>query len=181
MKRIITYTYSTFAVLLLVAGSATTLFAQESDYETVQDFRSGYSEVVNWIDNSVSSSDLDEISNSISSLESDYSGHSELLNSALYPDTFSDLMDDLRSRYDAAEKNITTIEELNERVRELSEELAEFRAGLSDMDAQVEDLQTRLNRSESNARQLSGLVQQYRQSLENRDEFVAEFLEELLN
>ena len=173
-------TISTLAALIIMlAGS--TAFAQQSDYQIQQDFRAEYSEIAQDIDNAMSSDDANEISEDIDQLEADYSGYSELLNAALYPDTFGERISDLRDRLSGTENNIMVVEGLNERVAQLQAEMEDLRNQVTQMNEEATALRQRIDRSASNERRLSALVTQYRQNIEARDAFVNEFLENLLN
>lgn len=178
MKKLMKTTFSTIIALLFVASS--TVVAQQSDYQTQQDFRADYSELVNRVNNASSSDDLDDIEADIDALEADYSEYSSLLDAALYPDTFSERVDQLRNNFSAASTNIATIEDLNDQIRDLMAELDEFRDRLDSMDEESADLQEQIDRSSTNERQQAALVRQYRQNVENRDTFVSEFLEQLM-
>ena len=172
-------TISAFAVLLLVAGS-TTVTAQQSDYKVVQDFRTDYKELVQRVDNAVSSDELAELEADIDALEADNDGYSSLISSAFYPESFRGMISDLRARYAASGNNITVIESLNERIAQLESELEGLRDRLGALDEDSQALNQRMERSAANERRLSNLVRQYRQNLENRDAFVSELLEDLL-
>lgn len=178
MKKLMKTTISTLAVLLFVAG--TTVTAQQSDYQVVQNFRADYNELVERVDNAVSSEELSEINADIDALEADNSGHSSLIDGYIYPNSFEGKISDLRSRYAAAENNVQVIESLNEKVAELEDEMAELRDRLSALDEDSQALANRLERAAQNERRLSNLVRQYRENLENRDAFVSDLLEDLL-
>ncbi|MEX0994197.1 MAG: hypothetical protein WD599_01635, partial [Balneolaceae bacterium] len=113
--------------------------------------------------------------------EAEYSGFSELIDHAIYPESFEGRLSDLHSRFRAAEQNIATIEQLNERVEELAEEVDQFRTRLREMDNRAAELRSEIESSEANEQRLSGLVRQYRQNLQERDRFVTDFLENLLS
>lgn len=178
MKKSMQQTLSIFAALLFVISS--TAVAQQSDYQIQQDFRAEYSELVERVDNAGSSEELADLGSDIEALEADYSEYSSIINSAIYPDTFSDRIEDLRNRQAGAEEDISVIEELNEQVDELTAELDEFRNQLSEMDEEQADLKEQLDRSSSNERRQAALIRQYRENLEQRDQFVTEFLENLM-
>jgi predicted nucleic acid-binding Zn-ribbon protein len=178
MKKTIYNSLSILAALLFVVSS--TVVAQQSDYQIQQDFRADYSELVNRVDNAVSSEDLEGLNADIDALEADYSEYSSIIDAAIYPDTFSERMDDLRSRYAASDQNITVIEELNERIRGLMEDLDQFRGQMTELDEEQADLKEQLDRSSANERRQAALIRQYRQNLEQRDAFVTEFLENLM-
>lgn len=179
MNKLMKSTISAFAVLLLVAGS-TTVTAQQSDYNVVQDFRTDYKELVQRVDNAVSSDELAELEADIDALEADNDAYSSLISSALYPESFRGMISDLRARYAAADNNISVIESLNERIAELEAEMQDLRDRLANLDEDTQALSQRLERAAANERRLSNLVRQYRQNLENRDAFVSELLEDLL-
>lgn len=180
MKKVMKPTISTLAALLIfLAGS--TAFAQQSDYQILQDFRAEHSEIAQNIDSAVTSDDVSDISDDINQLEADYSGYSELLNAALYPETFSERISDLRDRLSGAENNISIVDELNERIAQLQAEMEDLRNQITQMNEESSALRQRIERSASNERRLSALVTQYRQNIEARDAFVTEFLENLLS
>lgn len=173
-------TISTLAALLMIFAGSSAL-AQQSDYKIQQDFRADYNEIAEQIDTAVSSDDVSEINDQIEQLEADYSGYQELLNAALYPETFSDRISGLRDRLTGAENNISVVEQLNERVEELQNEMSNLRDQITQMNEDSEALRQRMDRSASNERRLSALVTQYRQNIEQRDAFVSNFMENLLN
>lgn len=178
MKKFMTSTISTLAALLFVAS--TTVVAQQSDHQVQQDFRADYKELVQKVDEASSSDEVASLVDEISELEAEYSGYADLLDQALYPDTFEQRIGDLQSRLSVTQDNIAVIEDLNERIAELEAEIEELRSQLSEMDEDSEALRERMERSAANERRLSGLVSQYRESLENRDAFVSELLDDLM-
>lgn len=180
MKKVIKPTFSTLAALVMILAG-TTAFAQQSDYRIQQDFRAEYNDIVQSIDDATSSDDVSEISDAIDELEADYSGYTELLNAALYPETFSQRISDLRDRLTGSENSIVVVEELNERIAQLQAEMEDLRNQVTEMDEQAAALRQRIDRSAANERRLSALVTQYRQNIEARDAFVIEFLEDLLS
>lgn len=180
MKKVMKPTISTLAALLMIfAGSS--VLAQESDYQIQQDFRAEFNDIAQQIDEAATSDDVSEITDSIDQLEADYSGYEDLLNAALYPDTYEDRISNLRNRLTGTGNNIDVVEQLNERVEELQAEIDEMRGEISQMNTDSEALRERMERSSSNERRLSELVSQYRQNIEERDAFVSDFLENLLN
>lgn len=179
MKKLMKTTISTLSVLLFLASTA--VIAQQSDYQIQQDFRTEYKELATQIDNATSTEELESAYAEISEFEAKYSGYSSLINSALYPETFEERISDLQSRYGISETNVNVVNQLNEQIAGLQRELDELRERLAGMDEDSQALRERIERASANERRLSGLVRQYRQNLENRDEFVSEMLEGLLN
>jgi len=180
MKKRLTTTISTLAALLLFA-SGTVIAQQQSDYQLLQDFRADYNEITDRIQDAETSEDISEIADRIEELEADYSGHESLINSAIWPDTFEDRLNILRTSLAGSERDFRTIEELNERIAELESDIEEYRSQIGQLDEDSEALRERLERATASERRLSGLVSQYRQNIEARDTFVSGFLENLLN
>lgn len=167
-----------FTILLLFITS--NLSAQQSDYEIVQEFRATYSELSDRIEIANSSEDFDQINLDVNAFETQYSDHADLINGALYPDTFSGLMNLLKSSYNTSLSNISVIEQLNNRVEILVEEMSVFRNRISTLNQEIISLEEQIDRSETNERQQAALIRQYRLNLDQRDAFVSEFLEDLL-
>jgi predicted nucleic acid-binding Zn-ribbon protein len=178
MKKLLRTTFSTLTALLFVASA--TVVAQQSDYQIQQDFRAEYNEIVNRVDNAVSTDELIEVAADIDALEADYSEYSAIINAAIYPDTFANRISDLRNRYSAGENNVSVIEQLNERIRDLMSEMDDFRSRLAQMDEEAADLKEQIDRSSANERRQAALIRQYRQNIEQRDAFVADVLEQLM-
>ncbi|MGF1670735.1 MAG: hypothetical protein ACFCU6_09815 [Balneolaceae bacterium] len=170
----------TVTVIFLIAASSSVL-AQQSDYQIQQDFRNQYNTLVERVDNAVSSDDLIGLLNEIESLEAEFSGSESLINAAIYPETFQGRISDLRSRFANTDQNVAVIEQLNERVEELSEELQTFRIRLNQFEQRSDSLEQLLGTSRSSERRVSALARQYRENLEERDEFVVNFMRDLLN
>jgi len=178
MKKLLRTAFSTMAALLFVASA--TVVAQQSDFQIQQDFRAQYNEVVNQVDTAVSTDELVEVAAAIDALEAEYSEYSSIINAAIYPDTFSNRISDLRNRYAAGQANVSTIEQLNERIRDLMAEIDEFRDRVTQMDEEIADLKEQIDRSSANERRQAALIRQYRQNIEQRDEFVSNVLEQLM-
>lgn len=180
MKYMMKNTLSTLFTLLLITMSWSAAIAQESDYEIQQQFRADYNEISAMLENATSSDDLEEVADRVEEFINDYQQHTDMINAAIYPNTASGMVDELRGRYEVIRNNISTIEELNLQVSQLNDELEGFRGQLSDMDSRTAQLQQQLEESQASERQISSLAQQYRESLQERDRFVTNFITDLL-
>jgi hypothetical protein len=170
-----------FTVLTLVFFSlSANLMAQQSDYEIVQEFRAAYSDLNNKIETAVEPNELETLNRDLNAFESRFSEHSLLINGAIFPETFNDLMNHLRSSYDNALANATVIEQLNERIDQMVDEMGVFRNRVNSLNQEIVSLEEQIDRSEANEAQQAALIRQYRQNLQQRDAFVSEFLEELI-
>lgn len=178
MKNVLRTSISALAALLFIASS--TVVAQQSDFQIQQDFRAEYSELNDRVNSAASSEELAEIEADIDALEADYSEYSNIINAAIYPDTFSERIANLRDRYASSETSLAAIDQLNEQIRELQDELDEYRERLASMDEEIADLNEQIDRASDNERRQAALIRQYRQNIEQRDAFVSDMLENLM-
>lgn len=171
-------TLSFITILFLLLPSQ--LFAQQSDFQIIQDFRTGYSELTNKVENAITTEELDEISEEIRAFESEFEDHASLINSAIYPDTFEGHFQLLESNFNSTNANLSVIEQLNERVDVLVDEMDIFRNRISDMNQRMGTLEERIAQSTANESRQAALIRQYRLNIDQRDIFVSEFLEDLV-
>lgn len=170
---------SLFVVLTLCTGLSA--IAQQSDYQIQQDFETEYTELLERIEQAGTTEALSEIEEAINNLESEYEEHSDLIDSAMYPETFEDAIATLRNNHAEAVENTSTIEELNEEISSLEGEIDDFRSQLSQMNQETQDLQRQIKESTENEARQAALIRQYRENIEERNLFVSNFLGDLLS
>ena len=166
------------AILILSTGP---MYAQQSDYKVQQDFKAEVEEITERINNAMTVEEVDELKQQLEELKSEYAEYSDILDAALYPQTFDKITSELESSLSNSEASLISMNELNNRIESLQEEIDGYRSEIANMNEDSEALRERLERATANERRLSGLVTQYRQNIEVRDEFVTEFLENLLS
>jgi len=179
MKTLFKKHISILTLFLIITCSS--LNAQQSDYQIQLEFRAELSELLNRVELAVTAEELEEISLEIDALQSEYSEHSEIINNALYPESFESTISSLREIRNSAYNNLSVIEQLNEQIDGLSAEMEEFRNRLTQMTQQTTTLQQQIERAEANERRQASLIRQYRQNIEQRDSFVSDFMQELLS
>lgn len=179
MKAIYNIRYLFLLLILFAAGPA--VYGQQSDYEILQNFSADYEELADLVENADSAGQVRELTDAIDDLEEEYAEYSELLNEGLYPETFEGHLNRLRNNLTVTEENFTVIEDLNEQISGLEEEVNTFRDEFARMNQEAEDLQAQIEQASANEQQQAALIRQYRENIEQRNIFVAEFLEEMLN
>jgi hypothetical protein len=179
MKTLLKQRFSLLAVFLLFAS--TSVVAQQSDYQIQQDFRAELSELMERVESAVSTAELSELEAEIDRFETQYAEHSQIINSAIYPDTFNGSLTRLKNAHSAAMDDASIIEQLNQRIDELTAEMDVFRDRMEEMNVEMSSLQNQLERAEANETRQAALLRQYRQNIDQRNEFGSEFLEELLS
>lgn len=170
-----------YAKLFLIAIfiSAGQVFAQQSDYQIKVDFETEYAELKASVDEAMTVSEIEEIFDEISDLEDNYSEYSELLNNALHPDTFEGKIAELEKQANNAEHKLIIIEDKEEKLTELSGELSSYESEIATLRSRSDSLSQAIAASEQSEAELSGLVEQYRENLEKRDEFVLGMIDSL--
>jgi len=178
MKSHIKFSILSTIAFLLIASSA--VFAQQSDFQIQRDFRAAYSDLSERVESASTIEEFAALEEEIEALEARYSEHSSIINSAIYPETFSNRVRFIRNEAEQGRLNAERVEQLNEEISGLESERDQFRERLSEMDAESSELREEIERSSANERRQAALIRQYRQNIEQRDLFVMDFLEELL-
>ncbi|MFD2532277.1 hypothetical protein [Gracilimonas halophila] len=175
MKRIISSIY----IILIISFVATNVAAQNSDYQVKQQFVQSYEELKSSIDLAMSVDEVDSLLDQVSKLEVKYEDHEELLDHALYPQTFSSSIEALQQEARNAEHMLLIIEGQEEKLVKLSDELANYRSEIDHLNNRTDSLRTLITDSEQSEKELANLVQRYRNSIEQRDEFVLNMIDSL--
>lgn len=180
MRTIRTILNITFLAGILALTAGTPVSAQQSDYQIQQEFQSEYSNLLQEVETAVTTEELNALESRIDSLGNRYAEYSDLIDSALYPNTFKGMMSDLRSNYSSTMEDVTTIQELNQRIEDLVSEMDVFRERLEDLRIERVSLQEELQRVSDNEVRQAALIEEFQSNLQQRNVFVSEFLEQIL-
>jgi predicted nucleic acid-binding Zn-ribbon protein len=168
-------------IVLLLALMQTALFAQQSDYQIQQNFLSELNELTQQIDTTQSAEQLAQLEIELNELKTRYAEHEELINAALYPETYQNRVGATEEQLNIAIDNASVIEQLNTRISSLVGEVDAYRAEITDLNENSQALREQLQRAESNEERQAALLTQYRQNLEERNSFVSDFLQNLMS
>ncbi|MDZ7693742.1 MAG: hypothetical protein U5K69_21920 [Balneolaceae bacterium] len=152
----------------------------QSDYQIQKSFKEDIKSVDRALQNVNSSAEVADITQQIAELDSTYSDHQKLINSAIYPATFQEQMQELRQRATLISNRLATIEEQEEKLNELTDKLADYGTKLSRLDQRTDSLQTAVSQSVESEKQLSAQLRDYRNSLEQRDELILSFIDSVV-
>lgn len=173
-------------VLLLLAGfgaataqQATQEQAEQSDYEIYQSFTGTWSQLQAELDLVGRSMAADSLITRISELEQRYAPHRELLDEALHPRTYRDMMDQLRSRAVETRARLAEIESLNNRIERMNRRLASFDQQLQHLGNRADSLQRVMQSNAVEKRELQELASEYRRSIERRDALVRSIVDSM--
>jgi len=172
--------YITTTILLLVFLQ-TALVAQQSDYQIQQNFVTELNELTERIDTTQSPKALAELEIELEELKNRFAEHEELINAALYPETYQNSVRATEEQLSVALDNASVIDQLNSRITSLVGEIDAYRSQITDLNENTQALREQLQRAESNEERQAALLTQYRQSLEERNSFVSDFLQNLMS
>ena len=167
--------------ILLLAFLQTALVAQQSDYQIQQNFVTELNELTERIDTTQSPEALAELEIELEELKNRFAEHEELINAALYPETYQNSVRATEEQLSVALDNASVIDQLNSRITSLVGEIDAYRSQITDLNENSQALREQLQRAESNEERQAALLTQYRQSLEERNSFVSDFLQNLMS
>ena len=172
------------AVLLAVFAGllATTSLAQEaqSDYQVQQEFKTQYAEYEQQIEVVAKPDSAEQLIESIKEFDQRYTNHEELLDNVLYPETYDEKIEELKKSSVKALNRSKTITEQRQKLEEMETQLASYKDDLSELDQQTDSLKTAIQKSTKSEKELSGMVREYRERLEKRDELILTFIDSMV-
>lgn len=167
---------------LIIGLHSTIATAQQvqSDYEIQKEFKEKLTSFQQQLEEADSSEYVKSIVSDVEQFEQNYNEHEELLDQVLYPETFEQKIDELKKSSKLTMNRLVLIEEQNSRMGEMETRLAGYESDLAQLDRRSDSLQQAMQKSVESEKQLSGMVRQYRESLEKRDELVLSFIDSLI-
>ena len=175
MKRLYKPTLLT-AVFMVLSVS---LFAQTSDYQVKTNYEEKYAELKKSISEAMTVSEIDSLRKEIKDFAYYNEDHKQLLDNALYPQTYESSIESLQQRARVAEHKLLIIENQDEKLTQLSRELSTYKSEIAHLNSRTDSLRNAILASEESESNLSQLVERYRESMEQRDEFVLNMIDSL--
>lgn len=152
----------------------------QSDYEIQKSFKQQYAEFEQQIEEVSSSDSAEAVIESIRNFEEKYSEHSDLLDKVLYPASFSETMEDLKTSATRTVERLQEREKRTKKLEELETQVADYEQNLNKLNQRTDSLEQAMQESIQSEKQLSGMVRQYRENLENRDELILAFIDSMI-
>ncbi len=165
-------------VLFLMIG-VTGIQAQTSDYQIKKNFEKEYAQFKNDIEQAMTVQEIDSLRQKIKDLAYAHAEHEQLLDNALYPETYESSMEELKQRARSAEHKLLIIENQDEKLAQLTDELSSYKSEIALLNSRTDSLRNAILASEKSESDLSKLVERYRKSMEERDEFVLTMIDSL--
>lgn len=165
--------------IFLIICTTTAIFAQSSDYEITKEFENSYRSLEASINNATTLEAADSLNKEVVNLRDEYADHQELLDHALYPGTFEDSIQDLMAEANETEEILMVLENQGERLTAMNKQISDYQAEIAFLNNETDSLKTLIEKSEKSEKNLSRLVEQYRERIEKRDEFVLKMMDSL--
>ena len=175
MKRL----YSVLILMLAMVAGSVSVNAQTSDYQVKKNFEEKYANLKASISEAMTVKEIDSLRTEIEDFALNNEKHEKLLDNALYPESYESSIDELQERARAAEHKLLIIENQNEKLAQLSNELSSYKSEITNLNQRTDSLRTAILASEESESNLSNLVERYRKSMEERDEFVLNMIDSL--
>lgn len=170
---ILTLLFSFFSI----AAAAQTA---QSDYEIQKSFKEKYENYDNRVEEASSTDSVKALVKSIKELNQKYREHSDLLDKALHPDTYSKKIEELKKSSVLAMERLSTIRDQSKRLAKLETQLSDYERNLQQLNERTDSLQDAMKESVENEKQLSSMVRKYRRNLEDRDELILAFIDSMV-
>ncbi|MBO6586432.1 MAG: hypothetical protein JJ953_10035 [Gracilimonas sp.] len=171
--------YTATLVLIALAVGSVSISAQTSDYQVKKNFEDRYAELKSSITEAMTVKEIDSLRSEIKDFAYYNEDHEQLLDNALYPETYESTIEELKQRARAAEHKLLIIENQNEKLTQLSNELSTYKSEIANLNERTDSLRNAILASEESESDLSQLVERYRKSMEERDEFVLNMIDSL--
>lgn len=168
-------------LIALILSTGLAAYAQQSDYQIQQNFQAEYDELLERIEQAGTTEALGEIEQAINQLADEYAEYEDLIDASTYPDSFDEAIENLRENHSLAVDRVSTIEELNQQIRQLENEMQDVRSRLDELGEERASLQEQIEEANENEARQAALIRQYRENIEERNLFVSNFLGELLS
>lgn len=167
-------------ILLCVLVLPLNLQAQQSDYQLQKQFKIGADSLLSAIETMQSAQQADSILVLIDSLHANYEQHEQLLDNALYPETFKGTVKDLKTRARSLQHKLLVIENQSEQLADITKQLTAIGNRFEEISTTTDSLREAIAQSEKSEAKLSGLLISYRKQIEQRDTFILDMIDSVL-
>lgn len=157
-------------------------FAQstQSDYEIQKSFKTQYADYQQQLEEVSAPDSAQALITSIKEFDQKYSEHAELLDKALHPETYDQRIEKLKESSVIAMNRLKKIENQTQKLDKLQTQLTTYEQDLSKLNDRTDSLKQAMAKSIESEKQLSGMVRQYRENLEKRDELILAFIDSMV-
>ncbi|NJD21466.1 MAG: hypothetical protein FIA82_02175 [Melioribacter sp.] len=156
------------------------LLLAQSDYETLQNFKSQYKQIEESIKNVSSVDECNAISEKINNLRNDFTGNKTFLDKALYPDNFESALVKIEKSLEVKKTDLAQISTLTTQVGSLQVQVTELNQKNEELIKQINELMLKSEKDQATITELKRLVAQLRGNINQRDLLVRDLVDSLL-
>jgi hypothetical protein len=156
---------------LLFLG-APTLLSQESDYEIKTNFEVESAAVKAAVDAANSVGQLDSLKSRIDALEASYESHRAFLDKALYPETFTEAIANLRALHARTYDRVRLITDQGGKIQELEDQLVLLTSRLDSLTVERDKLLAELQDTKKSLAALRETTKRLQANLEAKDRLI---------
>lgn len=167
-----------FCVLLMFIIDSH-LFAQ-SDYQTLQNFKSRYKQIEESIKSVSSLDDCNIIGEKIDNLKNDFMSNKALLDKALYPENFESSFIKIKGEVESKKRDFAQISTLTTQVVTLQAQVTVLNQKNEELIKQIDDLKMKAEKDQATILELKRIVGQLRANINQRDLLVRDLVDSLL-
>lgn len=160
--------------------AAFSVFAQSSDHARVDSFITQYELIEQQSKLAISSAQISMLRNDLDSLFEMYEKDENLIDHAVYPSSFNEMMSKIDTELASGKERLLVIENQKEALLALNNQVESFIEEISFLNSKTDSLRTEIAKSMASEERLSGMVRSYRMELEKRDALVFELIDSLL-
>ena len=164
--------------LLLIGLSSFT--AAQSDYATVQKFKKECVEIEQQIKEANSVDEMNLILENIEQLRTNYSRHSELLDKALYPEKYDEMIGDLNILLALREVDFKAVENLKAEVSDLNNRVDTLNIKNNEMQTSLKEIQLLFDKTSRETESLNSIISELKIALHKRDVLVMNMVDSLM-
>ena len=158
------------SLLLLVA--APSLMAQESDYEVKTNFETEYAAIKGSVNAANTVGQLDSLANRIDALAVSYERHRTFLDKALYPETFTQAIANLRDLHARTYDRVRLITDQGGRIQDLEQELVILTSRFDSLSAERDKLFAELQDTKKSIAALRETTRKLQANIEAKDRLI---------
>ena len=161
-----------FILCLLCALLALTATAQESDLQVKNNFESEYNLLKSSIDGARTVGVLDSLGNGIDALEQRFESRRTFLDKALYPETFSEAINNLRALHLRTYDRVKLITEQGGRIQGLEQQIIILTARIDSLSAERDKLFAELQDTKKSLAAVRETTKRLQANLEAKDRLI---------
>ena len=113
-------------------------------------------------------------------LRKTYSSNSSLLNKALYPEKYEDMMAELNFSIAMRESDFNVVEDLQVQVTDLRQKVDTISVMNNELETKLAELQTLFNKNSKETSRLKNVIEDLKIALHNRDALVMDMVDSLM-